>query len=85
MLCLTAPTALADPLHYQVVVHMLTTTSWTMRRSCNDSASTSLRQQEAQAIPTLWQCHRRGLLLGAAGLLGLSLHTPAKVCVRSAS
>ncbi|CAK0786139.1 hypothetical protein CVIRNUC_009352 [Coccomyxa viridis] len=50
----------------------------TSSRSCNDSASTSLRQQEAQAIPTLWQCHRRGLLLGAAGLLGLSLHTPAK-------
>ena len=67
------------------LVHMLIRISLTMRRSCNDSAIAPLRQQEEQAMPTLWQCHRRGLLFGAAGLLGLSLHTAAKVWVPDAS
>ncbi|CAL5226960.1 g9845 [Coccomyxa viridis] len=34
-------------------------------------------QEEAQE-PVLWECQRRGLLLGAAALLGLGLNTTAK-------
>ena len=62
-------------------------TCQTLSRNCRGTRASSVGpgivaepQQEIQAVSDLWQCNRRGLLLGAAGLLGLGLQSGAKVC-----